>query len=84
MLIFDCSVQEFAVAIPLNTQVTILLISGEQVEGEVAMADQNTYLCLRRENETLYLPWSAIKCVRGPALPERNPLGAARFPPQST
>lgn len=58
-------------AIPLNTRVTVLLISGEQVEGEVAMADQVTYLCVRRENETLYLPWSAIKCVRGPALPER-------------
>jgi len=59
-------------AIPLNTQVTVLLISGEQVDGEVAMADQTTYLCLRRENETLYLPWSAIKCVRGPALPDRQ------------
>lgn len=68
----------------MNTAVTVLLISGEQVEGEVAMADQNTYLCLRRENETLYLPWSAIKCVRGPALPERSPLGATRFPPQQT
>jgi small nuclear ribonucleoprotein (snRNP)-like protein len=63
-------------AIPMNTPVTVLLISGEQVEGEVAMADQNTYLCLRRENETLYLPWSAIKCVRGPVLPERTNLGA--------
>jgi hypothetical protein len=55
-------------------------MSGEQVEGEVAMADQNTYLCLRRENETLYLPWSAIKCVRGPALPERT-VGGAAFKP---
>lgn len=59
-------------AIPLNTQVTVLMVSGEQVEGEVAMIDQVTYLCIRRENETLYLPWGAIKCVRGPALPERN------------
>ena len=59
-------------AIPMNTPVTVLLASGEQVEGEVAMADQNTYICLRRESETLYLPWSAIKCVRGPALPERS------------
>jgi hypothetical protein len=40
------------------------------------MADQGTYLCLRRENETLYLPWSAIKVVRGPALPERG-VGSA-------
>lgn len=63
-------------AIPMNTPVTVLLISGEQVEGEVAMSDQNTYLCLRRENETLYLPWSAIKCVRGPVLPERTTLGS--------
>lgn len=71
-------------AIPLNTPVTVLLVSGEQVEGEVAMADQTTYLCLRRENETLYLPWSAIKCVRGPALPERGVGGAyaARLPGQ--
>jgi hypothetical protein len=60
------------VAIPLNTSVTVLLISGETVEGDVAMADQVTYLCLRRENETLYLPWTAIKCVRGPALPDRG------------
>jgi hypothetical protein len=59
------------VAIPLNTHVTVLLMSGEQVDGEVAMADQTTYLCLRRDNETLYLPWSAIKCIRGPSLPER-------------
>jgi hypothetical protein len=66
------------VAIPMNTPVTVLLMSGEQVDGEVAMADQSTYLCLRRENETLYLPWSAIKVVRGPVLPERSvgtPLG---------
>lgn len=65
-------------AIPMNTPVTVLLMSGEQVDGEVAMADQSTYLCLRRENETLYLPWSAIKVVRGPVLPERSvgaPLG---------
>lgn len=59
-------------AIPLNTRVTVLLISGETVEGDVAMADQATYLCLRRENESLFLPWTAIKCVRGPALPERG------------
>jgi small nuclear ribonucleoprotein (snRNP)-like protein len=59
-------------AIPMNTPVTVLLVSGEQVEGEVAMADQSTYLCIRRESETLYLPWSAIKCVRGPSLPERS------------
>ncbi len=58
-------------AIPLNASVTVMMLSGEQVEGEVAMIDQATYLCLRREKETLYLPWSAIKCVRGPALPER-------------
>jgi hypothetical protein len=51
-------------------------MSGEQVEGEVAMADQTTYLCLRRDNETLYLPWSAIKCVRGPILPDRTVGGA--------
>jgi small nuclear ribonucleoprotein (snRNP)-like protein len=69
-------------AIPLNTQVTVLLVSGEQVDGEVAMADQNTYLCLRRENETLYLPWSAIKCVRGPALPDRAAAYGARLPGQ--
>jgi hypothetical protein len=48
------------------------MVSGEQVEGEVAMIDQTTYLCLRHENETLYLPWPSIKCVRGPNLPERN------------
>ncbi len=59
-------------AIPLNTSVTVLLVSGEQVEGEVAMIDQTTYLCLRHANETLYLPWTSIKCVRGPALPERH------------
>ena len=59
-------------AIPLNTHVTVLLVSGETVEGDVAMADQVTYLCLRRENESLFLPWTAIKCVRGPALPERG------------
>ncbi len=58
-------------AIPLRTHVTVLLMSGEQVEGEVAMADQATYLCLQRESETLYLPWTAIKCVRGPVLPEK-------------
>ncbi len=46
-------------------------MSGEQIDGEVAMIDQGTYLCLRRENESLYLPWTAIKCVRGPALPQR-------------
>jgi len=66
---------EVWLAIPLNTQVTVLLMSGEQVEGDVAMADQTTYLCLRRENETLYLPWSAIKCVRGPVLPDRSAGG---------
>lgn len=74
-------------AIPMNTPVTVLLVSGEQVDGEVAMADQSTYLCLRRENESLYLPWSAIKCVRGPALPERSvgaPGFAARVPGQTT
>ncbi len=60
----------------MNTPVTVLLVSGEQVDGEVAMADQNTYLCIRRENETLYLPWTAIKCVRGPALPDRT-IGTA-------
>ncbi len=70
-------------AIPMNTPVKVLLMSGEQVEGEVAMADQNTYLCLRRENETLYLPWSAIKCVRGPALPERT-VGGAPFQAKPT
>ncbi|MGH9554007.1 MAG: hypothetical protein ACRD3W_31805 [Terriglobales bacterium] len=71
----------------MNTPVTVLLVSGEQVDGEVAMADQQTYLCLRRENETLYLPWSAIKCVRGPALPERSsvhPTYQARVPGQSS
>ena len=62
-------------AIPLNTRVTVLLVGGEQVEGDVAQADQATYLCLKREGETLYLPWTAIKCVRGPALPDR-PIGA--------
>ncbi|HNA71890.1 MAG TPA: hypothetical protein PKW73_01020 [Candidatus Obscuribacter sp.] len=56
----------------MNTPVTVLLMGGEQVGGEGAMIDQSTYLCLRREGETLYLPWSAIKCVRGPALPERG------------
>ncbi len=60
----------------MNTPVKVLLMSGEQVDGEVAMVDQSTYLCLRRENETLFLPWSAIKCVRGPALPERTVSGA--------
>ena len=29
-------------AIPMNTSVTVLLMSGEQVDGEVAMADQGT------------------------------------------
>ena len=58
-------------AIPLNTPVAVLMISGEQIDGEVAMIDQSTYLCLKRENETVYLPWTAIKCVRGPALPQR-------------
>ncbi len=67
-------------AIPLNTRVTVLLASGETVEGEVAMADQTTYLCLRRENESLYVPWTAIKCVRGPALPERGVTGAFGTP----
>ena len=66
-------------AIPMNTPVTVLLMSGEQVDGEVAMIDQGTYLCLRREGETLYLPWSAIKCVRGPALPERG-VGGSSLP----
>ncbi len=69
-------------AIPMNTPVTVLLMSGEQVDGEVAMIDQGTYLCLRREGETLYLHWSAIKCVRGPALPERgvgSNLPSSRF-----
>jgi small nuclear ribonucleoprotein (snRNP)-like protein len=70
------------VAIPMNTPVTVLLVSGEQVDGEVAMADQNTYLCLRRESETLYLPWSAIKCVRGPVLPDRVAGYGARLPGQ--
>ncbi len=58
-------------AIPLNTAVTVLMMSGEQIDGAVAMIDQGTYLCLNRENETVYLPWTAIKCVRGPALPHR-------------
>jgi len=62
----------------MNTQVTVLLVSGETVEGYVAMADQVTYIALRRENETLYVPWTAIKCVRGPALPERGMTGAIR------
>lgn len=59
-------------AIPLNTRVSVLLASGEVVEGEVAQHDQATYLCLRKDNESLYLPWSAIKCVKGPPLPERS------------
>lgn len=59
-------------AIPMNTRVVVLLVSGEIVEGDVAQADQATYLCLRQESETLYLPWSAIKCVKGPPLPERG------------
>lgn len=63
----------------MNTHVTVLLVSGETVEGDVAMADQATYLCLRRESESLYLPWTAIKCVRGPALPER---GVGAYPRQ--
>ena len=67
-------------AIPLNTHVTVLLNSGEQVEGDVAMANQATYLCLRREGESLYLPWSSIKVVRGPALPERGASGAYNRP----
>ena len=78
-------------AIPLNTSVTVLMLSGEQVEGEVAMIDQATYLCLRHENEnheqeTLYLPWPAIKCVRGPALPERvvgKPYAQGKLPTKS-
>ena len=56
----------------MNTHVSVLLLSGEIVEGEVAQADQATYLCLRQESETLYLPWTAIKCVKGPPLPERH------------
>jgi len=71
------------VAIPLNTPVTVLMMSGEQIDGEVAMIDQSTYLCLRRENETLYLPWTAIKCIRGPALPQRmvgNPYPSNKTP----
>ncbi len=59
-------------AIPMNTRVVVLLSSGEIVEGDVAQADQATYLCLRQETETLYLPWSAIKCVKGPLLPDRG------------
>ena len=47
----------------------------EIVEGDVAMVDQATYLCLRREGETWYLPWTAIKCVKGPALPDRGITG---------
>jgi len=68
------------VAIPMNTRVVILLVSGETVEGDVSMVDQVTYLCLRRENETLYVPWTAIKCVRGPALPERGPAAGYSRP----
>lgn len=56
----------------MNTHVQVLLTSGELVEGDVAQADQVTYLCLRKENETLYFPWTAIKCVKGPPLPERT------------
>lgn len=63
-------------AIPMNTRVSVLLISGEIVEGDVAQADQGTYLCLRKDNETLYLPWSAIKCVKGPPLPDRGGFSA--------
>ncbi len=66
-------------AIPLNTPVTVLMVTGEQVEGEVAMIDQTTYLCIRRESETLYLPWPAIKCVRGPVLPERTTMGGMPY-----
>lgn len=62
-------------AIPINTHVIVLLVGGEIVEGDVAMADQATYLCLRRDQETWYLPWTAIKCVKGPALPERGITG---------
>ncbi|MFN8659761.1 MAG: hypothetical protein U0105_25725 [Candidatus Obscuribacterales bacterium] len=65
-------------AIPMNTQVSVLLLSGEIVEGEVAQVDQATYLCLRQQKETLYVPWTAIKCVKGPALPERGLPGALR------
>jgi len=68
-------IEEVAVAIPMNTQVSVLLVGGEKVTGEVAQADQVTYLCLRKENETLYVPWTAIKCVRGPSLPERSLTG---------
>ena len=67
-------------AIPMNTRVAVLLNSGEQIEGDVAQVDQVTYLCLRRENETLYLPWSAIKCVKGPPLPDRPISGAYQRP----
>ena len=59
-------------AIPLHSPVTVLLVDGNQVNGEVAMADQATYLCLKANNETLYFPWTAIKCVRGPDIPERS------------
>lgn len=65
-------------AIPMNTHVSVLLMSGEIVEGEVAQVDQATYLCLRQKAETLYVPWSAIKCVKGPPLPERGLPGALR------
>ena len=63
-------------AIPLHSSVTVLLIDGNQVNGEVAQADQVTYLCLKSNNETLYFPWSAIKCVRGPAIPDRSSPGS--------
>jgi hypothetical protein len=56
----------------MNTHVQVLLTTGELVEGDVAQADQVTYLCLRKDDETLYLPWSAIKCVKGPPLPDRT------------
>jgi hypothetical protein len=56
----------------MNTHVQVLLNTGELVEGDVAQADQGTYLCLRKDNETLYLPWGAIKCVKGPPLPDRT------------
>lgn len=67
-------------AIPINTHVIVLLAGGEIVEGDVAMVDQATYLCLRREGETWYLPWSAIKCVKGPALPDRGVTGGFQRP----
>ena len=59
-------------AIPLKTFVVVTMHTGETIQGEVAMSDQGTYLCLRRENETMYIPWNSIKCARGPALPEKS------------